>query len=85
MKNDLHNPLHLVTYHCISCQTDYQMLSSFQGEVKKIEVCKNCHPFWTKIDVSQVKVGKVELFYQRQKRAEEIESKKPNSSKDSNN
>ena len=70
MKKKLHNPLHLVNYHCISCQVKYQNYSTIQ-ENKNINSCANCSPAYKGGTSGKVKIGKAEKFHQRQQKAQE--------------
>ena len=62
--------LNLITYHCISCQTEYQNYSTIQ-ENKNINTCANCSPAYKGGVSGKVKIGKAEKFHQRQQQAQE--------------
>lgn len=72
MKKDIH-PKYIVTkVHCNGCKTEFETHSTV--EAITVEICSNCHPFYTGkqklIDVA----GRVDRFKAQQKAASD---KKP--------
>lgn len=70
MKKNIHNSLYLINYHCISCLAEYQNYSVAK-ENKKVETCASCNPAYKGSVSSEVKIGNVEKFHQRQQKAQE--------------
>ncbi|RHZ36403.1 50S ribosomal protein L31 [endosymbiont GvMRE of Glomus versiforme] len=70
MKKNLHSPLYLINYHCISCQTEYQNWSTSQKN-KEIATCAECNPAYKGESLAKIRVGRAEKFHQRQKKAQE--------------
>jgi large subunit ribosomal protein L31 len=46
MKKQGHPKNNLATYICNSCKTTFAAVSTVDGSVN-VEVCSNCHPFYT--------------------------------------
>ena len=46
MKEGLHPDYHKVTVVC-ACGAQFETMSTHQGDVVKVDICKNCHPFYT--------------------------------------
>ena len=62
MKSNLHPELHLVTAHC-ACGNTFQ-LHSTQTELR-LEICSECHPFFTGKQKLVDTAGRVERFKRR--------------------
>lgn len=45
MKKDTHPSVHKATIHC-ACGHESQLLST-KGDNIEVEICSNCHPFFT--------------------------------------
>lgn len=46
MKRSIHPTKHITTYLCASCKTEFEAYSTAEGKIT-VEVCANCHPFYT--------------------------------------
>ena len=46
MKQGIHPKTQAVSYICNSCSSNYKILSTSDDDIK-VEVCSNCHPFYT--------------------------------------
>ena len=68
MKKEIHSPLHLIKFHCISCEKEYQSYSTSQQNIK-VEACSNCHPVYTGQSPAEIKRGQVEKFRQKQEKS----------------
>ncbi len=66
MKKNLHPELHLVTAHC-ACGNTFQVHST-QQELR-LEICSQCHPFFTGKQKLIDSAGRVERFQRRYGRA----------------
>jgi large subunit ribosomal protein L31 len=62
MKSNLHPELHLVTAHC-ACGNTFQVHST-QKELR-LEICSDCHPFFTGKQKLVDTAGRVERFKRR--------------------
>ena len=67
MKADIHPEYMLTTGHC-SCGTPFQTLST-KPELH-VEICSNCHPFYTGKQKLVDTGGRVERFQRRLEKAE---------------
>lgn len=62
MKKDIHPPLHMVTVTC-ACGNTFQTRST-QDEVR-LEICSECHPFFSGKQKLIDTAGRVERFKRR--------------------
>ncbi len=62
MKNDIHPQLHLVTATC-ACGNTFETLST--KDVLRLEICNDCHPFFTGKQKFVDTAGRVERFKRR--------------------
>ncbi len=46
MKKGIHPDYHEVTVHC-ACGNAFKTRSTFKGDLVRVEICSNCHPFFT--------------------------------------
>lgn len=67
MKDNIHPPYHQKTHIACACGKTY----TFGGTVEKIqlEICANCHPFFTGKEKLIDTAGKVEKFKARREKA----------------
>lgn len=66
MKKGIHPPLHMVTVHC-ACGNTFETRST-QEDVR-LELCSNCHPFFSGKQKLVDTAGRVERFQRRYARA----------------
>jgi large subunit ribosomal protein L31 len=66
VKKGIHPPLYLVTVHC-ACGNTFQTRST-ENEVR-LELCSNCHPFFSGKQKLIDTAGRVERFQKRYARA----------------
>ncbi len=66
MKADIHPKYHQVTVHC-ACGETWEAASTM--EELRIEICSNCHPFFTGKQKLIDSAGRVERFNTRYKKA----------------
>jgi large subunit ribosomal protein L31 len=67
MKTDIHPTYELVTVHC-SCGNDFQTRST-KGDIN-VEICAECHPFYTGKQKLMDTGGRVERFRRRAAQAQ---------------
>ncbi|NMC81275.1 MAG: 50S ribosomal protein L31, partial [Armatimonadetes bacterium] len=46
MKDGIHPDYHAVKVHC-ACGNDFETRSAIKGDAINVEICSNCHPFFT--------------------------------------
>ena len=61
MKPNIHPDYHSVTVHC-ACGHTFPTRSTIKGELLRVEICSNCHPFFTGKQKLVDKAGRVERF-----------------------
>ena len=66
MKPGIHPKYHQATVHCASCGSEWT-LGSTRTELR-VDVCSNCHPFFTGKQKLLDTAGRVERFNQKFKR-----------------
>ena len=66
MKANTHPKYHQATVHCGSCGTEFQVGSTRQE--LRVDVCSNCHPFYTGKQNIIDTAGQVERFQRRLER-----------------
>jgi len=62
MKQGIHPKYELVTFECV-CGAKHQVRST--GEGRKLDICSDCHPFFTGKQKLIDAAGRVEKFKQR--------------------
>jgi len=79
MKTDIHPAYHEVTVVC-ACGSTFKTRSTYKGDLLHLEICSNCHPFFTGKQKLVDSAGRVERFqrkYQRVPKTESAETKAP--------
>ncbi|MDP2350852.1 MAG: 50S ribosomal protein L31 [Chloroflexota bacterium] len=66
MKPNIHPKYHLARVHCGSCGLDFELGST--REELRVDVCSNCHPFFTGKQNIIDTAGQVERFQRRMER-----------------
>ncbi|MCI0344782.1 MAG: 50S ribosomal protein L31 [Chloroflexi bacterium] len=66
MKPDIHPAYHQATVHCASCGSEW-VVGSTKPELR-VDVCSNCHPFFTGKQTIIDTAGQVERFQKRLER-----------------
>ena len=66
MKSDTHPKYFQAKVHCGSCGTDFELGST--REELRVDVCSNCHPFFTGKQNIIDTAGQVERFQRRLER-----------------
>src|ERR1700744_3047415 len=61
MKAGIHPDYHAVTVHC-ACGNQFPTRSTIKGDMLKVEICSNCHPFFTGKQKLIDTAGRVERF-----------------------
>ncbi|MDP8207737.1 MAG: 50S ribosomal protein L31 [Candidatus Electryonea clarkiae] len=63
MKDNIHPPFHYVSVNC-ACGASWQTRSTIMDEIK-VEICSNCHPFFTGKQKLVDTAGRVDKFYKK--------------------
>ena len=61
MKEGIHPDYHAVKVHC-ACGNMFDTRSTFKGQMIRVEICSNCHPFFTGKQKLVDTAGRVERF-----------------------
>jgi large subunit ribosomal protein L31 len=61
MKEGIHPDYHAVKVHC-ACGNAFDTRSTFKGQMIRVEICSNCHPFFTGKQKLVDTAGRVERF-----------------------
>src|SRR5882672_7945877 len=61
MKPGIHPDYHPVTVHC-ACGNNFSTRSTIKGAMLRVEICSNCHPFFTGKQKLLDTAGRVERF-----------------------
>jgi large subunit ribosomal protein L31 len=61
MKPGIHPDYHAVTVHC-ACGNNFATRSTMKGDKLNVEICSNCHPFFTGKQKLIDTAGRVERF-----------------------
>lgn len=73
MKTDIHPQVHYITVHC-SCGAKIETLSTMKE--MHVDVCSECHPFYTGRQKVLDTGGRVERFQKRYAKKEDAPQKK---------
>ena len=65
MKPGIHPDYHTVTVHCAGCNNEFQTRSTAEGNMLRVEICYNCHPFFTGKQKFVDTAGRVERFQKK--------------------
>ncbi len=74
MKKGIHPKSQKIEITC-SCWSIFNVFSTLKKEKTRIEICSNCHPFYT-WEQRILKTGAVDKFYARQKKMEALQKNK---------
>ena len=61
MKEGIHPDYHAVTVHC-ACGNTFETRSTFKGQLIRVEICSNCHPFFTGKQKLMDTAGRIDRF-----------------------
>jgi large subunit ribosomal protein L31 len=76
MKPGIHPDYHELMVHC-ACGNTFKTRSTFKGAMMRVEICSNCHPFFTGKQKLVDTAGRVERFTKKYaKAAEAVEAAK---------
>jgi large subunit ribosomal protein L31 len=64
MKAGIHPDYHEVTVHC-ACGNAFKTRSTYKGPLLRVEICSNCHPFFTGKQKLIDTAGRVERFQRK--------------------
>ncbi len=76
MKNGIHPNYNPVEIICGTCNTVYKTRSTRKGPMR-VELCANCHPFYTGEQRIIDTAGQVDRFMKRMQRSQDAKGKKP--------
>jgi large subunit ribosomal protein L31 len=65
MKKEIHPQYHTVTVHCAGCGNEFETRSTANTDVVRLEICANCHPFFTGKQKLVDTAGRVERFQKK--------------------
>ena len=68
MKPGIHPDYHEVTIHC-ACGNAFKTRSTYKGNLVRVEICSNCHPFFTGKQKLLDTAGRVERFTRKYEQA----------------
>jgi len=74
MKTGIHPEYMITKVHCDSCGIDFESTSTVPQIT--VEICSNCHPFYTGKQKILDTAGRVEKFNTRRATADKLQSKK---------
>ena len=66
MKPDIHPAYHLIEVKC-ACGHTFQTRSTISDDVMKVEICSQCHPFYTGKQKLVDTAGRVEKYLRKYK------------------
>ena len=72
MKPNIHPDYHSVTVHC-ACGHMFPTRSTIKGNLLRVEICSNCHPFFTGKQKLLDTAGRVERFTKKYEKAAEAQ------------
>jgi large subunit ribosomal protein L31 len=64
MKKDIHPQYHEVVVVC-ACGSTFKTRSTYKSDVLHLEICSNCHPFFTGKQKMVDSAGRVERFQKK--------------------
>ena len=64
MKQAIHPKYHEVTVVC-GCGNTFKTRSTYKGDILRLEICSNCHPFYTGKQKLIDSGGRVERFQRK--------------------
>jgi large subunit ribosomal protein L31 len=64
MKEGIHPDYHEVLVHC-ACGQTFKTRSTIKGDMLRVEICSNCHPFFTGKQKLIDTAGRVERFQRK--------------------
>ena len=64
MKADIHPPYSETEVHCSGCNRDFRISSTLEKRLA-VEICSNCHPFYTGEQKIISTARQVEKFHRR--------------------
>jgi large subunit ribosomal protein L31 len=74
MKEGIHPDYHDITVAC-ACGYTFKTRSTFKGNLLRLEVCSNCHPFFTGKQKLLDTAGRVERFQRKYAKSAEAAKK----------
>jgi len=76
MKSGIHPNYNPVDIICGTCGTVHKTRSTRKGPMR-VELCSNCHPFYTGEQRIVDTAGQVDRFMKRMQRSQDVKGKKP--------
>ncbi len=61
MKKGIHKDQKEVTFKCL-CGNSFKAMSTIQDDEYHVEICSNCHPFYTGKQARGSRTGRVDKF-----------------------
>ena len=75
MKAGIHPNYHVIKVTC-ACSHTFQTRSTYKGEEMRVEICSNCHPFFTGKQKLIDTEGRVDRFQKKLALSKAIQEKK---------
>ena len=75
MKAGIHPNYHEIKVTC-ACGTSFQTRSTYKGEEMRLEICSNCHPFFTGKQKLIDTEGRVDRFNKKLAQSKLIQDKR---------
>jgi large subunit ribosomal protein L31 len=69
MKDGIHPDYHELTVAC-ACGHTFKTRSTFKGNIMRVEICSDCHPFFTGKQKLIDSAGRVERFQRKYEKFE---------------
>ena len=73
MKAGIHPDYHEIEVHC-ACGHSFKTRSTFKGPMMRVEICSNCHPFFTGKQKLVDSAGRVERFRRKYAGVRKVET-----------
>ncbi len=65
MKKGIHPDYHAIQVHCVGCGNEFMTRSTTPGNDLRVDICYNCHPFFTGKQKFVDTAGRVERFQKK--------------------
>jgi large subunit ribosomal protein L31 len=73
MKPAIHPDYHEITVHC-ACGHAFKTRSTYKANLMRVEICSNCHPFFTGKQKLVDTAGRVERFQRKYEKAAQAQA-----------
>jgi large subunit ribosomal protein L31 len=73
MKAGIHPDYHEITVHC-ACGSAFKTRSTYKAPLMRVEICSQCHPFFTGKQKLIDTAGRVERFQRKYEKAAQAQA-----------